>query len=723
LPRRAEPRPEELLALGWLLGFLAARHGSAVSVEVLLPLARERLLTDFRAFGIGDDVALLTTKTRALRAVASLPANAVSVRTGGAIAAPRSRAKEFASSYKTAVGDVAASEASAIPSSVGIELKQSEASEWSDESFLTYQREMLVYRLLTAEDERRLGYAAEVSLAAESALATPRWSPARDVLSNLAENSSRLRAVAAELGWPRRLALSTVAQSPRLREVLGGPMPPSMVRSWPSASRDLDTVSDEFVSLSHAVAAVPPGLDALLDIDPFVDNLGPLLSSSAFSAHRLAADRLVRQHFLGLVAAGAAARQALVEHNLRLVVSIARGWMNRGLPLLDLIQEGNLGLIRAVRGFDQRRGFKFSTYATWWVRQSVSRAVADQGHIIRLPVHVVEKLPKVSAIVNSLSSVSGVSPSLGEVVEEYRRQYEDPPSLDTLGAALVALSVLSIEQLLEVDEDGDGVGDLHDVLADPSAEDPLVATSNRLLKELVEAQLESLTGRERLVLQLRFGLEDGRARTLEEVGREFNVTRERIRQIEAKGLRKLRHPSRSRQLSDYLDGSDAGGESEHRNKAERPPSADYPRLPPDIGPIATIPRYLDIELKDAKRGVYLRIADVVGRVCKVTESYALVTTVGWALRPNGLGSKPGCNCETPAIWGGHLYGFIGAPSAEYAGLPLTGRHCMDCLRGLPDPHRPRRRRGRRKSGALGYLERAPPSSHSAIDSPLALRVG
>ena len=331
----------------------------------------------------------------------------------------------------------------------------------------------------------------------------------------------------------------------KLRDNINGEISQQLLQAIAcQTGKSLPEAEQLLINLSLNISLLPREILDVIGNSVSLADVGELVSKPDFINSIQAYEKQLETYLENIETEAKKAQKHLTEANLRLVVSIAKKHIGRGMPLLDLIQEGNIGLIRAVEKFDYHKGYKFSTYATWWIRQAITRAIADQARTIRIPVHMVETINKLLKLSRRLAQEYGREPTS----EEIGRVMEISP-WKVREIVKVSQMPISLESPMGEEEDSH----LGDFIEDRNALPPVDAATRQLLKEQIEDVLSTLTHREQRVLRLRFGLEDGRSRTLEEVGKEFSVTRERIRQIEAKVLRKLRHPSRSRKLKDYLE--------------------------------------------------------------------------------------------------------------------------------------------------------------------------
>ncbi len=365
------------------------------------------------------------------------------------------------------------------------------------------------------------------------------------LLREVGKATTFIRLIQEELGLKARDSFKESIFDPALRDSFDNEIDQLLTQAIAlKINRSIPETEQLLINLSLNSSLLPKEVLSAIGDDVSLTELEKLASDPSLISSTQVYEEQFRTYLDEIEREAKKSEKHLTEANLRLVVSVAKKHIGRGMPLLDLLQEGNIGLIRAVEKFDYHRGYKFSTYATWWIRQAITRAIADQARTIRIPVHMVETINKLLSVSRNLAQEYGREPTPKEIGYEM-----EIPADKVREIIKVSQLPISLESPIGEEEDSH----LGDFIEDQNALPPPDAASRQLLKEQIDGVLSSITPRERRVLQLRFGLEDGRSRTLEEVGKEVNVTRERIRQIEAKALRKLRHPTRSRKLKDYLE--------------------------------------------------------------------------------------------------------------------------------------------------------------------------
>ncbi|MFC1864516.1 RNA polymerase sigma factor RpoD [Chloroflexota bacterium] len=431
---------------------------------------------------------------------------------------------------------------------------QEQELEVADDPVRLYLHEIGKVHLLTAKDERvlakKIEAAKRIQEIRQDYLEEHEESPSTTetvlaMLKEIGQAATTIRLLQEQLDLTPTTSFRESISNPKLRESIDGVTNQPLIQAIAhQIGKPLPETEQLLINLSlNYDLLLEEVLEAIGDSVSLAD-IENLVTKEAFINSIQVHEKQVEAYLENIEHEAEKAQEHLIEANLRLVVSVAKKHIGRGMSLLDLIQEGNIGLIRAVEKFDHHRGYKFSTYATWWIRQAITRAIADQARTIRVPVHMIETINRLLRVSRRLAQEYGREPSAKEIGKKMGL-----PAEKVREVVKVAQLPVSLESPIGEEEDSH----LSDFIEDRNALPPVDAASKQLLKEQIDEVLSNLTPREQRVLVLRFGLEDGRSRTLEEVGQEFNVTRERIRQIEAKALRKLRHPSRSRKLKDYLE--------------------------------------------------------------------------------------------------------------------------------------------------------------------------
>jgi RNA polymerase primary sigma factor len=520
------------------------------SEKILLP-AKEPVKEEEEIAGedLGDIEAELPPERRSFAALDSLPPEEETEDSSqGKLLSILEEKAPYAQEYWGAVETPPEAEREGA---AGLEL---EGQEVVDDPVRLYLKEIGGVKLLTAEDEKN--HSRKMEEGRYLSKMEGQWFQKHGrppsvielmlaILEEFIEAGNFMDVIEDYLKLPRSASFEELFSNPRVRTAISSEIDINLVKAIAQKTgKSMSEAEQALIKLSVTSRLLPKEVLQLIGARKGFAELKALLGSKDFRETLKSYDKTLSAHFKMLKREGLRSEKHLIEANLRLVVSVAKKYIGRGMSLLDLIQEGNIGLIRAVEKFDYRKGYKFSTYATWWIRQAITRAIADQARTIRIPVHMVETINKLMRVSRRLVQEYGREPTH----EELSKGMEITPA-KIREIMKISQEPLSLETPIGEEEDSH----LGDFIEDRTAAPPVEVASYQLLKEQIDSVLSTLNDRERRVLQLRFGLEDGRSRTLEEVGEEFQVTRERIRQIEAKALRKLRHPTRSRKLKDYLE--------------------------------------------------------------------------------------------------------------------------------------------------------------------------